>query len=130
MQFYKFDLNLNYLVAAAFIPVLINFAILVFNPYKAQKIGKALIFQLAGLVLLPVVFGGILKIAGATPKTISLTIFILECVAAVVMTVFSIPEMKENFKENKPVWVCWLLGAFSLVFWGYSLLHMVMQHSA
>ena len=47
MQLYKFDLNLNYLLAATFLPVLVNFAVLVFNPDKAQKIGKALIFQLA-----------------------------------------------------------------------------------
>ncbi|MBO5760144.1 MAG: hypothetical protein J6S53_01220 [Lentisphaeria bacterium] len=129
MELYKFDLNLNYLVAATFIPVLINFAILVFNPYKAQKIGKALIFQLAGLVALPVVSGGIMKIAGAEPKMISLVIFVLECILALVMIGFSIPQMKA-FKENKAVWTSWLLGAFSLVFWGYSLLHMVMQHSA
>lgn len=129
MELYKYDLNLNYLVAATFIPVLINFAILVFNPYKAQKIGKALIFQLAGLVALPVVSGGIMKIAGAEPKMISLVIFVLECILALVMIGFSIPQMKE-FKENKAVWTSWLLGAFSLVFWGYSLLHMVMKHSA
>ncbi len=129
MQLYKFDLNLNYLLAATFLPVLVNFAVLVFNPHKAQKIGKALVFQLAGLVLLPVIFGGILKIAGAEPKMISLVIFILECISAVVMIGFSIPQMKE-WKENKPVWASWLLGAFSLVLWGYSLFHMVMKHSA
>ena len=129
MEFYKFDLNLNYLLAATFLPVLINFAVLVFNPHKAQKIGKALIFQLAGLVALPVIAGGIMKIAGTEPKMISLVIFILECISAVVMIGFSIPQMKE-WKENKPVWASWLLGAFSLVLWGYSLFHMVMKHSA
>ena len=129
MQLYKFDLNLNYLLAATFLPVLVNFAVLVFNPDKAQKIGKALIFQLAGLVVLPVVIGGIMKIAGADPKMISLVIFILESISAVVMIGFAIPQMKE-WKENKPVWASWLLGAFSLVLWGYSLFHMVMKHSA
>ena len=129
MQLYKFDLNLNYLLAATFLPVLINFAVLVFNPDKAQKIGKALIFQLAGLVVLPVVIGGIMKIAGADPKIISLVIFILESISAVVMIGFAIPQMKE-WKENKPVWGSWLMGAFSLVLWGYSLFHMVMKHSA
>jgi hypothetical protein len=80
-------------------------------------------------VALPVVSGGIMKIAGAEPKMISLVIFVLECILALVMIGFSIPQMKE-FKENKAVWTSWLLGAFSLVFWGYSLLHMVMKHSA
>ena len=49
MQLYKFDLNLNYLLAATFLPVLVNFAVLVFNPHKAQKIGKALVFQLGSV---------------------------------------------------------------------------------
>ena len=128
MQFFKYDLNLNYLLAAAFLPVIINFAVLIFNPDKAQKIGKALVFQLAGLVLLPIVFGGVLTGAGATPKTISLCIFLVESAFALVMVGFSVPQML--IKENKSVWTCWLLGAFSLVFWGYSLFLMAMQHSS
>lgn len=129
MELYKFDLNLNYLLAATFLPVLINFAVLVFHPDEAQKIGKALVFQLAGLVLVPVIFGGIMKIAGAEPKSISFVIFILECIGALVMIGFSVPYFK-NFKANKAIWSTWLLGAFSLVLWGYSLFHMVMQHSS
>ena len=129
MQFFKYDLNLNYLLAAAFLPVIINFAVLIVNPAKVQKIGKALVFQLAGLVLLPVVIGGILKGAGATPKTISLCIFLFECAGALVMIGFSVPQMLVK-EKNKSVWTCWLLGAFSLVFWGYSLFLMAMQHAS
>lgn len=126
MEFYKFDLHLNYFLAATFLPVLINFAILVFSPEKAQKVGKALIFQLAGLVLLPVVAGGIMKIAGAEPKTISFVILVLECIGALVMLFYAIPGIKA---KEKAVWGTWILGAFSLVLWGASLYKMVLQQT-
>lgn len=126
MEFYKFDLHLNYFLAATFLPVLINFAILVFSPEKAQKIGKALLFQLGGLILIPFISGGVMKIAGAEPKTISLVIFILECLGASVMLYYAIGGIKA---KEKVVWGTWILGAFSLVLWGATLYKMVLQQT-
>lgn len=122
---YKYDLHLELILAAAFLPVIINFALLIFNPDKANQVGKVLIWQMGGLLLMPFLLISGMRLADLDKNIMGLIILIAECIGAVVLFVFAIPFIRK--KEKIPA-VPWVVGALSLLFWGFSLWKLVLQY--
>lgn len=121
---FKYDLHLELVLAAAFLPVIANFALLIFNPEKANEMGKVLIWQMGGLLLMPFLLIGGMHLADLEKNTMGFVLFAAECTAGALLAVFSIRYFRE--KEKIPA-IPWVISAFSLFFWGYSLWLLVLR---
>ena len=120
---FKYDLHLELILAAAFLPVIINFALLVFHPEKANEMGKVLIWQMGGLLLMPFLLIAGMRLGGLEKNIMGQVLLIAECAAGLLLAFFAFRDYRK-FKGKIPA-LPWAIGAFSLFFWGFSLWKLV-----